>query len=65
MAVALDPKSIAGLERRYVRVETAGNFTRGLMVVDRRPRSTETPNVNIVTKLNIERVKELSIAMLG
>ena len=64
VAVAMDPSMVLESEQRYCLVERAGQFTRGQMVVDYRGHLGRKPNVELVMKIDIEKVKRLYIAML-
>ena len=45
-------------------MELQGQLTRGQMVVDWRGKFGKEPNVDIVTKIDIEKVKKLYVKML-
>lgn len=53
MAVALDPAIITKSMRRYVTVELHGTHTRGQTVIDHTGRLKRSPNVEIVTDLDM------------
>jgi purine nucleosidase len=59
VAVALEPDIIKEAEAHYVQVELAGVHTRGQTIVDWSDRSGNEPNVNLVLKMNKERLWEM------
>ncbi len=62
MAIALDPAVAARTERRFVAVETGGEWCRGQTVVDHhemRGMSEHEPNVEVVEEASRERFLEL------
>ncbi len=65
MAVAIDPAMAKGHDY-HVTIETRGQHTRGMTVVDRRrwgPREHE-PNVHVVEEIDTARYRELSLETL-
>ena len=63
MGVALDP-TIAKAEMMHVVVETAGTYTRGMTVVDKRPfrnvfRAAPEPNIEVVLSVDNARYRQL------
>jgi inosine-uridine nucleoside N-ribohydrolase len=65
MAVAIDP-TVAQGQDYYVAIETRGEHTRGMTVVDRRrwgPRENE-PNVHVVEEMDTERYRKLTLETL-
>lgn len=59
MAVMIEPGIIEQMETRYVQIERCGHLSRGMTVVDWTGSLGQTPNVNIVMKVNYERFFEL------
>ena len=64
MVVALDPTAVVKSETHYCSVELQGNYTRGQMVVDWRGISKRTPNVQIITDVDIQKIMKYYEAML-
>lgn len=64
MAVALDPSIILEQEEQYCTVELHGELTRGQMVVDWNKLLNKDPNVGIVNKVDLEKLKLLYENML-
>jgi inosine-uridine nucleoside N-ribohydrolase len=63
MGVAIDP-TLAESQIQHVMIETKGEHTRGMTVVDRRwyrnrIADAPEPNVNVVTSINTERYRKL------
>lgn len=58
MAAAIDDKYILEMDQKSVTVELAGNYCRGMMVVDHL-EFLKTPKVNILKKVDLERFKVL------
>jgi len=67
MAVAINP-SIADAEMYHVAIETRGEHTRGMTVVDRRSwrgkRVGAESNVNVVTRINTQSYRRLLVSTL-
>ncbi len=59
MAIALEPDLIHAHEQHYVAVEVQGRQTRGQTVVDYFGLLGRTPNVDVVTDVNVAGVYEL------
>ena len=59
VAVALEPGIVRRAESRHVRVELAGQHTRGHTTVDWFGRTGEAPNVNVVMELDLTRLWDL------
>lgn len=59
VAVALEPGIVRKAEAHHVRVELAGQYTRGQTTVDWFDRSQEAPNVSLVLQVDQERFWEL------
>jgi purine nucleosidase len=59
VVVALEPDIVRKAEKRYVQVELAGYHTRGHTTVDWLNRTGQEPNVNLVLKMDTERLWEL------
>jgi purine nucleosidase len=59
MAVALEPDIVLQMDRRYVRVEVAGQLTRGQSVVDWYDLAGHPPNTKLVLEVDWERYWEL------
>jgi len=62
VAVALEPGIVRRAEMHYVRVELAGQHTRGQTPVDWYDRTGREPNVNLILEVDTERVWELMMA---
>ncbi len=59
MAVALEPEIIRRVEKRYVKVELAGQLTRGQTVVDWYGLTGNPPNTTLVLEIDRQRYEEL------
>jgi purine nucleosidase len=59
VAVALEPDVVRRAEAHHVRVELAGQHTRGHTTVDWFDRTGQEPNVNVVLELDTGRLWEL------
>ncbi len=59
MAVALEPNIVRRAEQRAIKVELAGQLTRGQMVVDWFDLSGRPPNTTLVLEVDQERFLEL------
>jgi purine nucleosidase len=59
VAVALEPDIVRRAESHHVRVELAGQYTRGHTTVDWFDRTGGAPNVNVVMELDSARLWEL------
>jgi purine nucleosidase len=59
VAVALEPDIVRRAEAHHVRVELAGQYTRGQTTVDWFDITGQAPNVNVVLALDAERLWEL------
>lgn len=64
MAIPLDPSVALATGRRYVEVETAGFFARGMTVVDELGVYGQEPQVNVVLKSDREKLKAMMLATL-
>jgi purine nucleosidase len=69
MAVALDPAVATRTERRFVAVETGGEWCRGQTVVDHQERTIflggQAPNVEVVEEASRERFLEMLYEAVG
>ena len=65
MAIALDPTLVTEAHQRYVEIETAGELTRGMTVVDHHAVLQRPPNVHVVYAVDGTRFKEMLFAVLG
>jgi purine nucleosidase len=59
VAVAIEPDIVLEAEMHHVRVELAGQYTRGHTTVDWRDRTGKKANVNVALTLDAERLWEL------
>ena len=59
MAVALEPALIREQMRRYVTIELGGTHARGQSIIDHWGRLGKAPNVDIVTKADMEIMERL------
>ena len=59
MAYAIAPELVRVAGPMYVRVETQGEFARGMTVADLRKNSTAAPNVSVAMDVDGEAVTEL------
>jgi purine nucleosidase len=59
VAVALEPDIMRRAESHHVRVELAGQHTRGHTTVDWLDQTGEAPNVNVVMELDLARLWDL------
>ena len=59
MAVAIDPAVATVKQRRFVAVETGGQWCRGQTVVDRNGVTGREPNVDVVVEASRERFLEM------
>lgn len=64
MAITLEPGLIRESETRYVMVELHGSLTRGQTVIDYGKATGKLPNVEIVTRIDMEGVYDLYRQML-
>lgn len=64
MAITLEPDLMLGYETRHVTVELNGSVTRGQTVVNYTRHDTGTPNVHVVTKIDLAGVYALFEMML-
>ncbi|SHJ56475.1 non-specific riboncleoside hydrolase [Dethiosulfatibacter aminovorans DSM 17477] len=60
----LEPE-IFGTEKYNVDVETRGEITRGMTLADRRPFSNLEKNTTVLTKINIEKFKEVFFGIMA
>ncbi|MBK8022588.1 MAG: nucleoside hydrolase [Chloroflexi bacterium] len=65
MAIALQPSLVTEHQSRYVAVELHGTHSRGQTVIDHRGRLRRTPNVDIVTRVDMVQVYAMLKAMLA
>ena len=65
VAIAIDPSVVLESVRAYCTVELQGEYTRGQMVVDWRSHLNKAPNVELVLKLDIDKVKQLYVSMVA
>jgi inosine-uridine nucleoside N-ribohydrolase len=63
VVLAMQP-SLFHTKRLYGDVETAGQLTHGATVFDLRPNTSEQPNMDVVTKLDVEAVQAAVIHSL-
>jgi purine nucleosidase len=56
MAVALHPEAVLQSDFRFTTVELHGGYTRGQTVIDYRMDSQATPNVHLITRLDMDQV---------
>jgi purine nucleosidase len=59
MAVMIEPEIVLESEARHVQVERYGRLSRGMTVVDWMNITTQSPNANIVLKINTDRFYDL------
>ena len=64
VAMAIEPEVVLESQHVYATVELRGDVTRGQLVVDWRGHLSTTPNVELVTKLDVEKMKQLYVAMV-
>lgn len=64
MAVFMDPSIATRTEKRYIDVETAGDLTRGMLVIDELGVWGKEPNVTICVEADERKFKELVFATL-
>ncbi len=64
MAVAIDDDVLLETDPQYCAVELRGQLTRGQMVVDWNRFLKKDPNVDLITKVDVEKVKKLFEDML-
>ncbi|XP_046356138.2 inosine-uridine preferring nucleoside hydrolase-like isoform X2 [Haliotis rufescens] len=64
MTTVLDRESILDKEAVHATVELHGHLTRGQMVVDWKDRMGNEPNVTIIKKICVEKVKQFVLDML-
>ncbi|MDO8643168.1 MAG: nucleoside hydrolase [Candidatus Woesearchaeota archaeon] len=57
VGIGIDPTYITNQQSAYVRVETRGEFTKGMSIADLRQRPTKEPNCNLVLSIDAERFK--------
>ncbi|XP_052811196.1 inosine-uridine preferring nucleoside hydrolase-like isoform X2 [Mya arenaria] len=57
MATVIDPEVIAQKQEVFVTVELAGNYTRGMMVVDWNGRLGKSPNIVLAAALDTQRAR--------
>ncbi|XP_070563106.1 nucleoside hydrolase-like [Ptychodera flava] len=65
MAIAIDDKVVKKAHRHLVRVERQGSITRGQMVVDWCRHLGHKDNLNLVTEIDMQLVKDLMQASLN
>lgn len=64
MAAAIDEKYIVETDHKAVTVELAGNYCRGMMVVDHLELMKKTHKVQILKKVDLEKFKMLMMNAL-
>mgnify|MGYP000079572217 CR=1 FL=1 len=64
MAIALDPSVCTQRRRHYVDVETAGELTRGMTVVDRHGVLNRPANIEVCWAIDAKRWKEILYTVL-
>ena len=64
MVIAIDNSIITEFEDVWSTVEMGGIYTRGQLVSDWRKKTSNQPNVRIVTKFDIDKAKDYYMSMV-
>ena len=64
MVIAITPSCVKESKRVYCAVEVGGGITRGQMVVDWNGKCGHLPNVELITKVDVNEIKKRYVNML-